>query len=539
VTRIRADDPANLTEPAAYQRGPRGVAVRLGFTCWLIYTLHFATNMVRENYLALAIGDQLSFRVDRYANLHDDLFARPGYGWHIGSNPGASMIGAIPYAISRPLIDRVVAAVLRAREQRGDTGPPAYGTPIDKDRRFYEEAWRRGLDVKFGLASFVMQSFGMAVTSALGVVVMYLLLANLLRSSRTALWLAVLYAFGTPVFLRTGFLNHNLMLAHSGLIGFALLWDVWQWRGASLIRLFFLAGLAGGVSLLLDYSGLIFLFGLWTFGVVKHRLQSGAAGLLRHSAAYVAGALGPVLLLWFYQWRSFGHPFLPPQHWMPSVPWIDLGYLGVVLPQPELAAALAFDYRYGLFVSCPLFLLALAAPFVHRDARCLPRTELLACFAIFLAFFTFFSSVHHVRWQFNTGVRYLAPVFPFLFLPAAVVLLRLRPLTVRLIGIASVTLAWSMAMVRDVSGGKVDVTEPDVGLGVLDPLLTVLLTGFKLPALTTLSRMEAYRDFVRDDVSALPLLALAAAILLAVWLPGPDGRTAFRASRAGDADRLP
>ena len=536
---MSADNMSHLTEPAASLRGSRPVVLRLAFTCWLIFTLHFATNMVRETYLGLAIGDELSFRVDPYANLHDDLFEHPGHGWHIGSNPGASMIGAIPYAISRPLIDRVVAAVQRGRQQRSDTEPPAYDAPTDTDRRFYEEAWKRGLDVKFGLASLVMQSFAMAVTSALGVVVMYLVLASLLRSPRTALWLAVLYAFGTPVFFRTGFLNHNLMLAHTGLIGFALLWDVWRWRSASLIRRFFLAGLAGGISLLLDYSGFIFLVGLWTYGVLKNRSPTGAAGLLRHSTAYAAGALGPVLLLWFYQWSSFGHPFLPPQHWMPPVPWIDLGYLGVVLPQRELAAALAFDYRFGLFVSCPLFLLAFAAPFARRDPRCIPCAELIACFAIFIAFFTFFSSVHHVRWQFNTGVRYLAPVFPFLFLLTAVVLLRLRPLAVRLIGIASITLAWSMAMVRDVSGGKVDVTEPDVGLGVLDPLLTVLLTGFKLPALTTVSRMEAYQDFVRDDVSALPLLALAAAILLAVWLPRPDRRSRPRAGQASDTDPLP
>jgi len=115
--------------------------IRLGISCWLVYSLHFATNMVRENYLALAIGDSLSFRVDPYANLHDDIFEHPGYGWHIGSNPGASMLGAIPYAAARPLIDRIVARVQRNRA--GASGPPAYDAPIAKDRRFYEEAWRR------------------------------------------------------------------------------------------------------------------------------------------------------------------------------------------------------------------------------------------------------------------------------------------------------------------------------------------------------------------------------------------------------------
>jgi len=52
---------------------------------------------------------------------------------------------------------------------------------------------------------------------------------------------------------------------------------------------------------------------------------------------------------------------------------------------------------------------------------------------------------------------------------------------------ASVALAWCMAMARDVSGGKVDLADPDTGLGVLDPVLAVLTGGFQLPALTTLS----------------------------------------------------
>src|SRR4051812_23910186 len=47
--------------PAPWRFSTRGLAVRLFLTCWLIYSLHVATNTVREIYLALAIGDHLSF----------------------------------------------------------------------------------------------------------------------------------------------------------------------------------------------------------------------------------------------------------------------------------------------------------------------------------------------------------------------------------------------------------------------------------------------------------------------------------------------
>src|SRR5215471_2400933 len=106
---------AKQIHPAAWGLSTRGIAVRLFVTCWAIYALHFATNTVREIYPALAIGDHFSFRVDEYANMHPDLFEKPGYGWHIGANPGASMLGAAPYFLSRPLLDRVVEKVNRAR----------------------------------------------------------------------------------------------------------------------------------------------------------------------------------------------------------------------------------------------------------------------------------------------------------------------------------------------------------------------------------------------------------------------------------------
>ena len=103
----KMDGPLGLTT--------RQIARRLFVTCWLVYALHFATNTVREIYPALAIGDHFSFRVDEYANMHPDLFEKPGYGWHIGNNPGASMVAAIPYALARPLIDPIVRRVQQQR----------------------------------------------------------------------------------------------------------------------------------------------------------------------------------------------------------------------------------------------------------------------------------------------------------------------------------------------------------------------------------------------------------------------------------------
>jgi hypothetical protein len=477
--------------------GSNAAAIRLFITCWLIFGLHVATNTVREIYLALAIGDRLSFRVDEYGGMHPDLFETPGRGWHIGNNPGASMLAAIPYALARPVIDRVVAHV-NAKRRASGAEPPAYESPWPMAQSFFQEAWRRGFDLKFGLAAIVMQVFCMAPISAAAAVLMFRALETIFPGGRTALWMALLYAFGTPLFFRTGYLNQNMLVGHFAFAAFALLWNPWglAWTAR---RRFLLAGLAGGVCLLLDYSGAVALAAVAAYGFLKERRPGRIAW-------YAAGAAPPVLLLWFYQWASFGHPFYPGQHWMPPVQWIERGYQGVSAPQLELLWMLAFDYRFGLFVTGPVFLLAFAAVLVPRR---LPGLELYAMLGMFLLFWVFFSGVNYTRLQSNTGIRYLAPVFPFLFVPAAVVLARLPARVSGLIGVIAVAVSWCLAMHRDV----------ERGLGVLDPVLHVFLGGFKLPLLTTLGRIQPRPEFLGQGVSPLPLFALTAAVLYVLWRP--------------------
>ncbi len=506
-----APEPAPVSpswaNPQPWSFSTRSVAVRLFLTCWLVYALHLATNTVREIYLGLAIADHFSFRVDEYANMHPDLFEKKGYGWHIGANPGASMIAAIPYALARPLVDRILDRVLRARAANPQAAPPEYKSPWPMSQEFFRESWRRGYDIKFGLAAVIMQAFAMAPISALGVVAMFFLLRRMLASDRHALWLSLLYAFATPVFFRTGYLNHNLMLGHFAFLGFLALWNPGGSERLLERTRYFLGGLAGGAALLLDYTGVVFLLGLFFYGLAR-KLATGPVGeAIRKGAWYVLGTLPPVGLLWFYQWQSFGHPFYPGQHWMPPVEWIDVGYQGFSLPQPEILWSLAFDYRYGLFVACPLFLLAALAPYINRSARLLPWRELLTVLALPVALWIFCGGISYTRLQFNTGIRYLAPAFPFLFAAAAIPLVRLPRPAVYFISVLAVTQAWCMAMYRDV----------ERGLGVLDPILQVFFGGFKLPVLTVLSRMGQFADFFPHGPSALPLFVLAGFLLYGVW----------------------
>ena len=108
------------------------------------------------------------------------------------------------------------------------------------------------------------------------------------------------------------------------------------------------------------------------------------------------------------------------------------------------------------------------------------------------------------RLQFNSGVRYVVPAVPFLFLLAAGPLLRLP----RVIGWAVAALgtywSWCLAMYRDV----------EQGLGVLESLIHITTEGVRLPWLVTLERL----GFIGDArLYSVLLLGLAAAGLALLW----------------------
>jgi len=77
------------------QLRPSDVRLKLFVTCWLVFVLHFATDIVREHYLAFSLAEDQSFSVEKYLGLHVDIFAVPGRGAFISNNPGVSMAAAI------------------------------------------------------------------------------------------------------------------------------------------------------------------------------------------------------------------------------------------------------------------------------------------------------------------------------------------------------------------------------------------------------------------------------------------------------------
>ncbi|MDP9178585.1 MAG: DUF2079 domain-containing protein [Gemmatimonadota bacterium] len=498
------------------ERSPRlSVAARLFITVWIVYSIHFASNVVRETYLAIALGEKLSVRVDEYLGLHPDLFEIPGKGSYINSNPGASMLGAIPYAIARP----VIAGIFRAKPELARPKPAAtYADPRPNRTTFMNESRRRGLDVKLALAAASMHAGLMAPLGALGALVMFLFLRARLRDERKALWLSLLYAFGTPIFFRSAFLNQNAIVTHAVLIAYVLLVGLRPFasssvdvrgsedtpRGRQDTRIVG-AGALLGLCVLCDYSGvaLAVAFGVWC--IWEGWRRGGKALAFRWPLLLMAGALGPLLLLFIYQWVAFGNLWLPAQTYMPPTEFSVRGWHGFTIPSLSLLFANLFDPGYGLFVFCPMLLAALAAPFMrNRERDGGPSgSELVLIFGTGAALYLFASSVQFAAMQFNTGVRYMVPAVPLLFIALVPVLLRLPRWAAAGLVVPTVIISWSVAMTR----------EP-----VPTALSRIFTSGLELPWLTVLSKMSgAYAPFLAAHPSPIPVFVLIGLLLWLLW----------------------
>jgi hypothetical protein len=479
----------------------RDIALRLFLTGWLIYALHFATNTVREIYPALALGDHFNFDVTEYLGLHPDLFEMPGRGAFINNNPGASIFGAIPYLLARPVIDRVVERV-QAMRAASNAPPPEYASIYPMAREFYRQAYTRGFDVKFALAAGVMQAFLMAPLSAWSVVVMFYILLSLTASPRRALGLALLYAFATPIFYRTAQLNQNLLISHMALFSFALLWHPWNPPARAH---YFFAGLFAGWAVVLDYSGLVVVAAMSVYALAGWRDPPRAARSFFELVRFGIGVAASGGVLMAYQWAAFGNPLLPAQRYMPATEYSGYGFSGMVLPQLDLLWDTAFGFRFGLFISAPILLLAFAGPWwFRRAARLIANRETWFVILFTLAFFLFSSASQYGRLQFNSGVRYIVPVTPFLFLIVAGVLLQMPPRLAMGIGIAATYWSWCLAMYRDV----------EQGWGVFESLIHITLEGVRLPWLMTLERMGYIQN---APLWSIGLLAVSGALVWGLW----------------------
>jgi hypothetical protein len=479
----------------------------LFLSCWMVLTLHFATNIAREHYPAITLAERGTFAIDEYVGLHPDIFVAPNGHAYINNNPGVSIVAAVPLLFARPALDAAAAYGQRKLLASGGRVSAEYADPRPNRQRFYRQVRERGLDIKLGVVSFVTVAFFMAPLTALAGLVFFRVLRDLRLSQRRALFYAFLLVLGTPLFFRSGYLNHNHVLGLAVFFAFVLLWRPGVPDAAPQPKHLWAAGALAGFAVLCDYSGLIpfaFLFG---YAIVRLRKAQASGGSsvsspLRGATMFMATAAVPMAVLFVYQWVAFGSPLRPAQALMPETTYSGYGYRGLSWPAFDLIVANLFDLRFGIFAFCPLLILGVPGLWLAPE-RWFSRVEKWLFAAAAVAFVLFCSANQFARMQWNTGIRYLVPMIPFLLLGTVVVLERLPNRLRYAVAAAAFAQAWAIAMVRE---------------SVPESLTRMLTNGPELPWLTVLGKMAPqYLPHLDGALPAWPLLLLGALVIAAIW----------------------
>ena len=111
------ESPATSAAPSATRRR----AIRLALVAWVLFVGHFATNVEREHYVAFALVDDQSLKVDDYLGLHPDIFEHTDGHSYVGNNVGSGLPGGGAPVRIRPGVGR-----LRG-EGQGTKGCPGTG----------------------------------------------------------------------------------------------------------------------------------------------------------------------------------------------------------------------------------------------------------------------------------------------------------------------------------------------------------------------------------------------------------------------------
>src|SRR5208283_1670443 len=223
----------------------RAWAVRVFLTCWLVYTVFWTPYIVREHFPAITLAEGGRLDVKQYLGWTEDIFSGPYGGAYINNNPGASLTGAIPLLLLRPLLIRVDNWNQRLPRQR----------PRGEDDPILVRMAAEGRVFYFLLVAFVTVALVMAPATAFAVAILCARIIEAGVPAAHAAAAAVMCGLGTPLLFRTGHLNHNLLVGDAGLAALLLLWDPAD-RPLRPVRAG-LAGLLAGYAVLCDYSGVI------------------------------------------------------------------------------------------------------------------------------------------------------------------------------------------------------------------------------------------------------------------------------------------
>lgn len=200
-------------------------------------------------------------------------------------------------------------------------------------------------------------------------------------------------------------------------IGIAYILSVWVVEDRRDPRLLWLVGLAAGCAPLVDYQAAFAGVPLAVYLVV-HLVR---AQRYKHLAFAVLGSLPPIALLLSYHQACFQSPFKTGYDYSQTFAHFhQKGFLGITEFRWEAFYGSTFEPDNGLFLFCPMLLLAFVGWYLMFRRRQYWHAGItLSVFVIYLAFI---SSINFWRGGWQVGPRYVTVMLPFLMVPITVAL---------------------------------------------------------------------------------------------------------------------
>lgn len=492
------------------------IKTRIFIISWIFFTIHFATDTVREHYPAFTLIESGTFKVDKYHGFHPDIFVHTDGHSYIGNNVTASVIAAIPLFLFDPILDVLERYEVR-KIQREGIPENTFRTNRPNSIRLLRKVRENGLSLRFGASTVVTSVFLMAPLSALTIVFMFNLLSKRGVLQKQAIWLSLLFGFGTPVFFRTGILNHNMFIMYLVFLAFYLLWIRPEMEFPVSVKNRLLAGFLCGSCLALDYSGVIPLVVFYGYLVVNRLSTASFKTSIQESTIFILGSIPPVLFLFYTQWAMFGNFFLPGQYWMPDItdppfnwknPYSEKGFRGFTLPSLDLYYLNLFSKSYGLYIYGPILAIGLIPVYFYkRNKLILPYSERCMVFIYFFLFLTFCTSNQYSRIQANSGFRYMVPLVPLIYLTACDHLVRIPRRWLIILTVPIILHSWVISMVR----------EPDVA----ETWKLFIEKGLQLPWLRVLqSTLPENHSILSSSLLPTIIIMLTLCLTFFIWKIG-------------------
>lgn len=230
----------------------------------------------------------------------------------------------------------------------------------------------------------------------------------------------IAFGLGTLYFPFSTMLFDHVPVAVLSLLAFAMLRDGSAKEGRAAAGRLIAAGGAAGLAVLCNYAAALIAAPLVVYAFIVCRPR-------RRVFLVLAGGLPAALALGWYQAACFGSPLALATSFQSGL-FTTTGarWLGAFdPPRGEIVVRLLIDPYRGLFISSPILFLGVYGLWRMAGTRS-TRTEAVLFASIATAFLLMNASFNGWHGGYSFGPRYLIPALPFLALPLAPVLARLK-----------------------------------------------------------------------------------------------------------------